>query len=281
MGTQFWWFYDVLVLALAAGLLYNAIAKGFNKLVFQLAGFVLAFVVGFFGSGYLAQPAYDVLYREQIRTTLTAAYDVSAFYETAAQGIQKNQPDGAPAQADAVFLQETAAAVLAGEEAPQWFITAIGSAADIMLGSQISPSPDRTISDLFAEDPEALSAFLEAAGDAAQAADSLERSYVRPDYTQMLKMALFLLLQVVVLIVVGVISGMAGNLEEQMHIRKFNRALAVPVGLIEAASMLLFFAVAVKLAVMATDNMMLLFNEETVAETKLFRLIYRIVSHII
>lgn len=277
MGTQFWWFYDVLMLALTAGLLYNAIAKGFNKMVFQLVGFVLAFVIGFFGSGYLAEPAYDMLYREQITNTLHAAYEAPALYEAAAQGMQKNLPDGA--QADSAYLQETAAAILEGEEAPQWFAAAIGNAADMLIGSRISPSPEKTIGDLFTENPEVLRAFLEAdaAGDAALVADRLERSYVRPYYIEMVKMAIFLLLQIVVLIVVGVIAGMAGNLEQHMHIRKFNRALAVPVGLIEVASVLIFFAVAVKLAVMATDNMMLLFNEETIAETKIFQLIYGMV----
>ena len=40
MGTQFWWFYDVLIIAVAAGLLYNAAAKGLNKMIFPLVLFI-------------------------------------------------------------------------------------------------------------------------------------------------------------------------------------------------------------------------------------------------
>jgi hypothetical protein len=102
----------------------------------------------------------------------------------------------------------------------------------------------------------------------------LEENYLHPAYQPLVRMGVFLLLETVVLIIFGIISSMAGNLEEQMHIRRGNHLLAIPVGLVEAACVLIMLTVAVKLLICLTDSQMILFNEATVERSKLFRLLY-------
>ena len=41
MGTQFWWFYDVLAVSISVGVLYVAVQKGINKTMFPLIGFLV------------------------------------------------------------------------------------------------------------------------------------------------------------------------------------------------------------------------------------------------
>ena len=104
----------------------------------------------------------------------------------------------------------------------------------------------------------------------------VEEDLYRPSYLRLVRMALFLLIELLMLVIYGVIASVGGNFEEQMHVRRGNHLLAVPAGLIEAACLLLIFTVAVRLVVMLTDNEMLLFNQETIDHTIFFRYLYRI-----
>ncbi len=273
MGTQFWWFYDVLIVTIAAGLLYNAVAKGFNKLVFQLVGFVLAFVVGFFGSGLLCEPTYRMIFQENTVLEVQTELESMDFREALASSVRQNAPDSEYARMETQKLIED----LQNNGASEVHREACASVLHSQLSKTISPYPQQTLQVYFSENTEGFGQFLSAAvnGDYHAAAAWLEEGYFRPFYQLMIRMVLFLLLEVVVLIIVGIIAGMTGNTEHLMHIRRFDRVLAVPVGLIETACVLISLVVAVKLIVSATDNMMLLFNEETISETKLFRLLYQ------
>ncbi len=272
MGTQFWWFYDVLTLTIAVGLLYNAAAKGFNKLVFRLIGSVLAFVVGIFGSGALAEPAYNMLFREEIATAIQAEYESMDLYGEVTAYLRTAHPDSSLGNTDREqFLQNEGAMLDAAE-----FTEAAQAVIQPVLSRRMSPYPMVSMQEYFASgDDLSRQHFLAAAqGDHAASAEYLEKGYFRPYYLKMIRMALFLILGAVVLIIVGIISAMTGNLEHLMHIRRFDKLLAVPVGLIEAAFVLIALAVAVKLVVMGTEDMMLLFNQDTIEKTKLFQLLY-------
>lgn len=272
MGTQFWWFYDVLILVIAAGLLYNAVARGFSRLIFRLAGFVLAFAAGAFGSGALALPAYNMLYRENIIAAVQMECETLDLFGEMETYIRQNAADSELAGFDRSALMENTE----GCYTSPVYTEAAAAVLDPQLSAKITPYPQRPLQDFLAQETVYSEPFLSeyAAGNYAAAAAMLEEGCFRPYYTEMVRMALFLLLELVVLIIAGIISSMAGNLEQQMHIRKFNRILAVPVGLVEVFCVIVSLTVAVQLVVMATDNMMLLFNEDTIAKTKLFQLIY-------
>lgn len=279
MGTQFWWFYDVLTVTIAAGLLYAAVAKGFNKLVFRLIGVVLSFVIGFFGSQYLASPVYRTIYQEKVTATFQTDCEVLELYESTAQFVQQNGASDAPENANSALIADTAQEICAGSEAPAWFTEAVTAAVSGAVDGRIAPKPSHSLHEVLSADTEALCRILTAydEGNPAAMAACLEEVYIRPDYTEMVRMGLFLILEAVVLIIVAILSGMAGNHEELMHIRKLNRPLAVFEGLLETAWALFTVVLAVKLIVAGTDNMMLLFNEETIAKTQIFKYIYQII----
>ncbi len=278
MGTQFWWFYDVLTVTIAGGLLYAAVAKGFNKIVFSLIGCILAFVVGFFGSGYLSAPAYEMLYREKIESSFQITCEELDLYDAAAQNLRQSGVEGIPEESDNAFVQEAVQKYCETGEMPAWLPYAAGEVLDTQVINKITPSPETPLRDAFTADETLLHRVVSAynAGDLQQMARELEASYMRPAYLKTVRLGVFLLLEAVVLIIVGIIAAMAGNPEELMHLRRLNRPLAVVGGMVEAACVLLSVAVAVKLVVTLTEGMMLLFNEQTVERTKIFRYIYEL-----
>lgn len=269
MGTQFWWFYDVLILAIAAVLFYHAVSKGFNKMVFHLVGCILAFVIGIFGSGFLAEPVYNMLFRDAITAEVQVVFEETDLYEEMASYAREQYPESEFADADREMMMQY-------EEGTPIYTEASAAVLEPLLVQKITPHPQRSLHDFFISEKVYFTEMLAAEADdnPAEAAAQLEKGYFRPFYVALMQMGLFLLLEIVVVIIVGIISGMAGSLEELMHIRKCNRLLAVPVALIEIFIVEISVTVAVKLIAVATNNMMLLFNQETINETMLFKFIF-------
>jgi hypothetical protein len=276
MGTQFWWFYDVLILSIACGMIYAAAAKGFNRTLLRMVGFLAALAVGITASKPLSGYVYNMLCHESVTQTLTEVCEELPLYENAAQLINRGSIEDAPDEADSVQLEKTGEAAGEGEETEAWFVVSVGTVVQQAVTVRLSPHTNRELSEVFLQNPDVLQAFLSnwTQEDYQGAASVLEENYLHPAYQPLVRMGVFLLLETVVLIIFGIISSMAGNLEEQMHIRRGNHLLAIPVGLVEAACVLIMLTVAVKLLICLTDSQMILFNEATVERSKLFRLLY-------
>lgn len=280
MGTQFWWFYDVLMLSVTAGIFYAAVARGFNKGVFRLFGFLLTIVLSMSISNALKGMVYQNLFQQKITETiafvledeewdmLTNASETLAF--TAAE--EDTVPD-----ADA-FLEEHKNVQTNGGSYPEWFVTSVCNVIETAVSAEQKPHAEQSLAAIYENDPEGLCSLVDAIikGDVQGAAAELEGTFYRPPYLQMIRMVLLLMIQLVMLVICSIIFPMAGNLEEQMHIRKGDHILGVPIGLAEAADILLVMVVVVRLIVALTDGQMLLFNPETIEQTKLFQYIYRI-----
>ncbi len=276
MGVQFWWFYDVLVLAVVAGILYSSVSKGFNKMVFHMIGTILAFVIAFFGSSALAPSVYQTIYKENITNHIQRVLEEQDIFEVMA-ALSHDPTYGAPLGLETEDMRETASQVVSVQQVSAWYADLLSDASQQMLAQSLSPQTDQLLSELFASDSDLFMAYHSGivGGDIGSCANVLEQSYYREGYTELVRMALFLVMAIVVVIIVGVIAHMTGNLEEIMHIRRCNRLLGFLVGVLETAFVLFAIAVAVKLLVNGTDSQMLLFNEETIEATKIFKLLYQ------
>lgn len=273
MGTEFWWFYDVLILTIAACLLYNAVERGFNKLVFRLAGFVLSFVIAFFASAPLGNLAYRSIFKDNITTQIQTDITETDYFEAMAATLRRQFPQSEYADMD---RQQLIASLQDGQMNSS-YAQAAGSVLQTQLSQSISLFPQQTLEEFAVENEAVMHAFLTAliGEDAERASDNLEANYFESFYQKQIRMAVFLLIELVVLIIVGIISAMAGDVEEFMHVSVFDRLLGAMVGLVEIACVLFSVVIAVRLIVMSTDNMMILFNEPTIAATQLFRFLYQ------
>ncbi len=276
MGVQFWWFYDVLVLAIIAGIVYSSISKGFNKIVFHLIGTVLAFVIAFFGSSALAPSVYRTIYKENITNHIQQVLEEQDVFEVMA-ALSHDPAYGAPLGMETEDMHETALQIASVQQVSTWYADLLSDASQQMLAQSLSPQTDQQLSELFASNPELFMTYHTGIvnDDISSSANALEQSYYREGYTELVRMALFLVLAIVVVIIVSLIAYMTGNLEEIMHIRRCNRLLGCLVGVLETAFVLFCMAVAIKLLVNGTESQMLLFNEKTIEATKIFKLIYQ------
>lgn len=281
MGTQFWWFYDVLAVAMTFGICYVVIAKGFNKVVFQLAAFVVAMLAGVLGANLLAPKVYNELFREQIRESVRYYLENTDFdiYESVSEimAISSSDEEETP---DAQALRDIFLTAREQDvpELEEWYMTALENSltAHLKRVQKLHPiDPDASIDWMHsAEQWIGFLSALEENGDTASAVDLIESTCYRANYTQLLRLVLFLLIELVMLIICSIIASMNTSLEQSMHLRRGNHALAIPVALVETASMLFIQCVTVRFIVQFTDGEMLMFNQPTINETYIFQYIY-------
>lgn len=59
MGTSFFWFYDIVLLAVVAGVTFRSIKKGGVGVIISTAAVIIAFIAAFFGSNAISDAVYD------------------------------------------------------------------------------------------------------------------------------------------------------------------------------------------------------------------------------
>ncbi len=276
MGTQFWWFYDVLIVAVAGGVIYHAAAKGFNQMVFRLIGCILAVVIGGLGSWGLSEPIYHAIYQHECEETIQVALEGQDLYQLTAEYIT-NHTDAADTNAETIRTEIQSSAD--GNGISDTLLLGVSGMLTSLTENSVNPKPDVNMQECMTNDMDTFRYILTQfnAEDRSAMAGEIERIYIRPDYIRMIGFAAFLILEAVIAIIVGIISASVGDKEELMHVGKLNRPLAVLVGILEAAAWLLTITAAICLMVSATDNMMLLFNEETIENTLIFKYVFRMI----
>ncbi len=285
MGTQFWWFYDVLLLCVVGGTLYAAITRGFNKEIFRLVGFAAAIILGVWGSGLFQNSVYESLFRESVTASI---HDVLSdeewqVFDNAAEALALSDAE-APQDAEAFHVEQARVGKClenADSEVsyPDWFIKPVCDVIESAISVHQKPHTEQHLSELYANDTAGLYTLLDQINskDTEAAAASLEQVLYRPSYLHIVRIAIFLLIQVIVLIICVIISVMAGNLEQQMHIRKGNHVLAIPIGLLETACLIINLTALIQLMILLSDGQMLLINTETIDKTILFKYIYHFI----
>ncbi|MCL1824018.1 MAG: hypothetical protein FWG44_07420 [Oscillospiraceae bacterium] len=66
MGTQFYWFYDILIIAVFLGITFKCYKKGFISSLFGLIAVLVAFTAGLFLSGIMAAAIYNGFIKERV-----------------------------------------------------------------------------------------------------------------------------------------------------------------------------------------------------------------------
>lgn len=71
MGTSFFWFYDIVLLAIIAGIIFRSIKKGGVGVIISTVSVIIAFIVAFIGSSAIS----DAIYEKYIKDSLTGYID--------------------------------------------------------------------------------------------------------------------------------------------------------------------------------------------------------------
>ena len=281
MGTQFWWFFDVLIISAAGVILYSAAAKGVRRGLLRFFGLLFAVVIGFFGSHMLKEEVYSRLFYDRIQSALVYVLDDEEWdvFEASAEVLSMKAEEGEETQ-DAAALariakQQSEAPEPAFDEA---YTDLICSVLEARVSRAQEPHSAETLAALCQKSPNTLKAILSALLEENYplAAQQIEVTLYRPGYVSLVRMGLFLGICLVVVILCAIISSMTKHSDEKASER--DQVAAIPMGIVEAACVLLMIVVATRFLVTITDGKMLVFDPETIAHTKIFRHLYDLMS---
>ncbi len=75
MGTEFFWFYDVILAAVLIGTLFLGVKRGFIRMALSLVAFIAAFLISFYGSDFLSVKVYEGFIEDDLEATISKTID--------------------------------------------------------------------------------------------------------------------------------------------------------------------------------------------------------------
>lgn len=66
MGTSFFWFYDIVLLAIAAGVTFRSMKKGAVSIIISTAAIIISFILAYIGSTAVSDKVYDSYIKEPL-----------------------------------------------------------------------------------------------------------------------------------------------------------------------------------------------------------------------
>lgn len=300
MGTQFWWFFDAVTAAVLLVVVFLAGRKGFAKTLIMTIGCAASILLGVALSGAVSGFVYGSAIEhgnvKNLKETLSST-DLSADTKTYIEGLGYNVKVNDNKVAE-IFLEggdlngalykyvnNINGKIVDTEEnfrqkMTQGFAEIMGSVFTKALSDYAGEAVhDKIITDM-SKLPEAIM-LIETQAQAAdvtdysEAAKLLEKEYSADAYKDMISLIAFAAVSVVVLLVV---MNIARKMNEGEAIGRVgdiaDHVIGGVFGVIEAAVLMLIVASLVRLVVMFGSSEMILFNEESINKTYVFKHIY-------
>ena len=297
MGRQFWWFYDILAVALTLFIIYLNAKRGFKKNFLIIIGYVLSVVVTSVTSAMLAEPVYTGLIRE---SNLYAFDQVLSDYDGTAviQNALDKQEYGAkfdekkidiylsPAKADFEdelyrYVNQTCdytvttptefRNILRGA-----FIESFGS----LMAKQMPLYARLSLEDKLADNDtlyvETMQHIYGETGSMRQITAYLEDTYVKDDCIRIINSFLFV---AIFCCLMSLIAVLAKKLESRIYFNIYpvvDHTAGGLLGILEALMLLCLLCIFLRLLFVTASDTMLVLNEETILKSRLFRYIYQL-----
>ena len=297
MGSQFWWFYDILAVALTLFIIYLNAKRGFKKNFLIIIGYVLSVVVTSVTSAMLAEPVYTGLIRE---SNLYAFDQVLSDYDGMAviQNALDKQEYGAkfdekkidiylsPAKADFEdelyrYVNQTCdytvttptefRNILRGA-----FIESFGS----LMAKQMPLYARLSLEDKLADNDtlyvETMQHIYGETGSMRQITAYLEDTYVKDDCIRIINSFLFV---AIFCCLMSLIAVLAKKLESRIYFNIYpvvDHTAGGLLGILEALMLLCLLCIFLRLLFVTASDTMLVLNEETILKSRLFRYIYQL-----
>lgn len=295
MGSQFWWFYDVLAVAVILLVIYANAKRGFKKNFLVMIGYILSAVVASVASAMLAEPVYSGVIRE---SNLTAFEQVLTEYDgtEAIRDALDEQRYGAqfdnkkidvylsPAKEDFEdglyrYVNQTCdytvttptefRNILRGA-----FIESFGGLIAEQMPLYARLSLEEQLADNNALYVQTMQQIYGESGSRRQIASYLEDTYVKDDCIQIVNAFLFIAIFCCLMSIIAVI---AKKMESRFYFNIYpfvDRVAGGLLGILEALMLLCLLCMFLRLLFVTASDTMLVLNEETILRSSLFRYVY-------
>lgn len=296
MGSQFWWFYDALVIAGVLFIIFTNAKRGFRKNFIIMMGYIVSILMASIGSAMFSSPVYQYAVRSSNLDAFSSVikeYDASKEIISCVEGagygvtLEPAKVKGYLSPAYSTFDQDIYRYVVHRSgyvvATPTEFRTLLRTNFTERFGQVVNkylPSYARRFLEAqMEENPELYIEVMQvicSKANSDQIAEYLEDKLVKDGCLDVTSMFLFLAIFLLIMSFVAVFAKkMESRVNFNIHTSVDHIAGAV-MGLIEALVMVCFVAVFLKLIFITTSTDLMVLNVETVEHTKLFRYFYQL-----
>lgn len=265
------------------------IVRGFSKTYFSVIGYVIAIIIGGIAGDGSAEVIYtNVLQGQNIQNVQEALQNADV--STAVIERIKSETYGVSLSADKLAKVSTSAesmykAINSGDselfssDKVREFITeSVGDAVSEPMKSVLpSSAVDYMLNTMKSSDEGLYSTLPSLLSKDKDSAEYLEETFVKPVVVYIIKMAIFLILFFVVMVIVKVVSKhMEDNATTPIMSNSTDKVLGGIFGIVEALIILILAVVVIKWQVFVHVDTSPILNDSAIQSTKLFKYIYNV-----
>ena len=290
MGAEFWWFYDVIVLAVVLVSAFFAGRKGFTRSLITLVGYAISAVIAFSVSAGISGSIYDGTIRDSNANKLEKSISKDDFISKTEdylenleyninvnpENLEKIFTEGGDISDELYsYVNNINGKKVAEEE--QFSIQVrecYGSVFKDMISKQLSKFSAESVAEKFREGELSIDevAPLMMQENPKEAAKYIAGEFVSGAYMSMIRLIAFVVLFV---LIAGLFTAFVNAFMGKSSVYGIaTRIGGVAVGVINGAILVFVVAAAVRLSAIMGSNEMLFFNNEAVDKTFVFRYFY-------
>lgn len=292
MGTQFAWYYDVVVAAIILIFIYIGGKRGFVKSVALILGYIAAFLLSYFVSAISAPIIYEHALQPKITEIITERIDNIDIVGELKKALNSEEL-GITFESDELSRVISDSENDIGKDLESYitdkFSNVNVSSADIdaklreifnnevvedFLGT-LPPYMQDPVQEYVEQSHEALSEGIKSlVGTKEKAAAYIEETFIRQGMITMIKIIVFMVIFSLVMILVRAASGGLSAVNKIPVAGSLNTFLGIVLGFIQGAVILLIVAMVINVLISLTGNQMIVINTQTIDETHLFGYFY-------
>lgn len=300
MGSQFWWFYDVLSAAAVMVMVFLSGKRGIFKSLLNLAGYFLAFVIAFSVSGSVSKGFYKSSVRNSNIKKITKSVASLDFIAEVMNYIEEEFDfDGEIdyGRMEKIYTEKNTLGLSYDEQIYQYvssiYVNKIsnenifyqklhkgyGDIINSVVSENLVAFAGETAAEEITRDPESMNELIPLLLDpegSREAAEYIADSYTGTPYRKIIRlisfMAILLLMVAATVLLVNSTFKTAGFQSLGSHIG------GAAAGILPGVVIVVFIAACVRLNVICGEDKMLFFNNEAIDKTYLFRHIYGFIT---
>ena len=301
MMTEFWWFFDALVLLIVGGIVISNAKKGLTKVFIICIGYLVATIVATFCSGAAADALYEVTARPSNIDSIqeiNASFDVAQCFMDAIdernygailskQSIEDMLAAPNTVKFDSNLLSyvnrltgyEVCSQVEFKQILTDAFIEDYGGALSEKLPSYVPANLKQQMS----ENPALINTLLEkfyqpdvVSDDSVEEenAEFVEDHFGAEPSTECFRIFIYIIFFSVVMMIAGITSS-AMKYRLFFNVRSgTEHFLGAMLGFIEAAAILIILTMLVRLCILIGGGEFLIFNDDVIQKSHIYKIIY-------
>lgn len=300
MGSQFWWFYDVLAASAVMIMVFLSGRRGIFKSLLQLSGYFLAFVIAFSVSGSISKGFYKSSVRNSNVKKITKSVASVDFIAEITDYIEEEFDFSGEIEygrLEKIYTEKNTLGLSCDEQIYR-YVSAIypdkignenvfyrklhkgyGDIINGIISENLVAYAGETAADEIVRHPETMNELipllLDPEGSRA-AAEYIADSYTGAPYRKIIRLISFLaILALLIAVTVFLVNSTFKTAGFQSLGSHIGGAFA---GILPGVVIVVFIAACVRLNVICGEDKMLFFNNEAIEKTYIFRHIYGFIT---